>query len=1258
MKSQATPPYWDPLWLRKSVLFAFMATFILFSVGLVLMWYLVNRFDGIPLTLTTNHYAWTYGPTAILTMVVSLWRRVNYCTMVNQPWQELHNGPQEASKTVLLDYIWPLQATSFISALKNRHLAVATSIMIFTLLRLVMVISTTLFVLGNSSLSQNIRIRLLTKFYTKKSSSSGGPDVVTGDLAWDYWNLKEKCPDVAPPVELSIAFTNYSIISEIPGGAGKASAQVDIFQVNVTCEPATVGWSQDYPTDTFNLTLNTPSCDIGRIEMAACGDAQCVAALRSFGSLWVGCTSQGTADPTLYDSSFLTDKGRFAIIAIESDVSETDDHEYNVSVRRVAAVSCGLEYSINQGIAHGPAFDTSKIDSLQVTERVLRRINYLSSGELLGTITSSISIADVITTDPNSIPINLDSISTMWSQDLNLQLLGLLAGSRAITTATLDPLLNTSSLQRRAEETLTGLSHQLMRRYFLHPDNTIGSGSVYYTEQRLYIRPAALWSMVALLSILSCLVIVVIPYTKRRVAPQYPATTATAAYTISRSPTIGTLLGESSAIRLSEIRKELANYNFATVQDRAGMLRVNAVAIVRQETLPKPPSWLSRKWKSISSNRTKDSADVKPGKKRNWMPYSSRRHAIALTIILPIIAIAALEILWHFSENDEHFVTVSSDSSIAAYAIRYGSTVTVLIISTLFNALDFAIATMTPFSALAAGDATAERTMFFTIAGDIPPVALYKAAQHMHFGAALSLVASTVGSLLTIVTSGLWFDTAIEISRDVAVEIQSAWSIDFTGNRSPSHDTEALINDLQHGGPDVATLIWGNVVLPMISNVQPSITSESNNTFNGDTLRYNIAVPAIRPLLECSVLSSSSIAVDEVPDNTGLFYERSIIVAIQFPLAVGCGSSSLADPPSTFNASNTYTIYDNNTTIWIGQLWDLSNSSGPRNLPSGDCPSLGAIFGTYKHGDQQTQSDITALVCTQRLQWVEANTTYHGNLSTLFTPNLTTDVHLNSWGPQNITDARSGSSSLLIDFSKSFSTLDMLTTGDRSQQFDGFDRFFNHLVYGLSGTIRQSLIGSENVHTLISVMNNVYQRFMVRVIDREWRSAVDGKNLQPSPNGRVARGSMTVTASRLKLNKTSKTILEAFLGTMVLLGGIAWWCVDMRVLPRNPYPIASSMALFAGSRLTGASIQAPSGRGEQEQPRTIKRKPLVMVKGKRFRLGWWKDPSAEADDDRESNSTSQAPPSTVRRRFGIDVEDEDKAVPSTVSKTTAVSKRR
>ncbi|KAI0550611.1 hypothetical protein F4679DRAFT_199337 [Xylaria curta] len=1234
MSGPSKSVYWRPLWLRKVVLFAFMAIFLISALGLVLIWYLAQCYDGIPLTITTNHYAWTYGPTAVLTVIVSLWRQVNYCSMINQPWQELHNGPQQASKTVLLDYVWPFQLTSFITALKNRHLNVALTILIFALLKLVMVISTTLFVLGSSTSSQSIDVNLVTKFAIPQDLDPLGsvyPLIGTSDPVWDYHILRDQYRDMAPPVQLSTAFTNYSITSKLPDSAGEASIQVDVFQLNVTCEIPTIHWSQVSP-GRFNVTLNTSSCNIGTVKI----DAETDLPARYFKSGTVLCDGQGFADLELNGSHAIAKEYRHVYVTAESDITMNPVplHSYGISVRRVAAVSCDLDYSINQGIAHGPAFHTGRIDSLQIREGTKSYTDNLTNALILKTIQDSL-----FTTGPGFFRYVFYKLRID-----NIDLFRLLADSRSITNETFDPLLDVLSLQSRVEKHITGLSHQIMRRFFLLPDNTTSPGSVNYTVQKLYVRAASIWAMVGLLATMSCLVVVVLIYSKPSVAPQSPATIAATAYTVSRSPDSNKLFQELSAMRLSEIRKALVNYDFATVQDRAGVPRVEAIAIIRRETPANQPGSLQRKW---NPRLRKQSADLKSKKKRAWMPFSGRGHAISLTMILPIVATVVLEILWHLSENDERFVTISSDSSIDAYAVRFGSTASMLIISTLFNTLDFAIATISPFSVLAAGYAAPERTLFFSIVGDLPPVALYKAIYHMHLGAALSLVASTIGNLLTVVISGLWFDTAIEISRETAAEVQSGWNIDFL-NLLPRDDTVEFFEELQHGRVKASALIWGNMLLPSIGNPQPSITSGLRETAENQTLQYSIAVPAIRPHLECGIIPQSAIEVNEpqFADDRGEFREFRITAL----LPAGCYSPSPADPFGTIS----FYLYTNDYkhSKWVGSLTSFGLKPSFNSTISEGCPSLGAIFGTYEHNDLQLQpkSNLTALLCTQYLQSVKVNTSYTGSLSKLSAPDITAEAHLSS-PPKNIMDVHSGSYSLSTPIDYSFRSLD---TGQKVLEKVDFHPFFWFLSN--KGTDREKFLGSGNVGTLTSAMNDLYQSFMVHVIDRECRSTIS-KNTIPVPNDGVVKGIVTIPGSRLKINRTSKVILQVFLSIMVVFGGLAWWWVDLRVLPRNPYPIASSMAFLAGSRLVeGGSNQAARGGENQEQPRAIRRKPLVVMKGKRFRLGWWEDPNAEAGS--ESDSNSQSGPSLSRKRFGIDFDDTDKAASSTALKTSAVYRRR
>jgi hypothetical protein len=55
------PPMFNPLWLRKSVLFGFAALFVALAVILAVIFHISNQDNGFSTNLSTNHYIWNYG---------------------------------------------------------------------------------------------------------------------------------------------------------------------------------------------------------------------------------------------------------------------------------------------------------------------------------------------------------------------------------------------------------------------------------------------------------------------------------------------------------------------------------------------------------------------------------------------------------------------------------------------------------------------------------------------------------------------------------------------------------------------------------------------------------------------------------------------------------------------------------------------------------------------------------------------------------------------------------------------------------------------------------------------------------------------------------------------------------------------------------------------------------------------------------------------------------------------------------------------
>lgn len=335
---------------------------------------------------------------------------------------------------------------------------------------------------------------------------------------------------------------------------------------------------------------------------------------------------------------------------------------------------------------------------------------------------------------------------------------------------------------------------------------------------------------------------------------------------------------------------------------------------------------------------------------------------------MPLVSITSLEILWHFSETNDRFVSVE-ETSAAAYAIRYSSSALVLAIATMFNSLDFAIATMTPFSVLAKGRAVVDRTMLFSIVENLPTIALHKAIRYKHLGAALSLMASTIGGALTIVISGLWFlEPSVHVSQVATGSIQSGWSVSFnatnpfTGSIAP-----VLFDTVQHGFVYNHSLIWQNdTVLPNVGAAK-IVDSLTPNVTTYHSSQFLLTIPAIQPLLNCSILPPSAVTIAGpfIDDRSDFRYEIS----------------AAAQLPATYdyhNSCNTVTIMDPHITRPSDAIddWFIGQLSGfPETSPFKGCPSFGALFGRFGI-DPTTDGNFTALLCTQHIRPVQVNVSY------------------------------------------------------------------------------------------------------------------------------------------------------------------------------------------------------------------------------------------------------------------------------------------
>src|SRR4051812_14455358 len=79
---------WASFWLSRPAILLFIVLFMSLVAALLVLKHFNTHNGGFGL-ITTNHYAYTYGPTAALVFIVAMWRQVDHHCKTLAPWESL-----------------------------------------------------------------------------------------------------------------------------------------------------------------------------------------------------------------------------------------------------------------------------------------------------------------------------------------------------------------------------------------------------------------------------------------------------------------------------------------------------------------------------------------------------------------------------------------------------------------------------------------------------------------------------------------------------------------------------------------------------------------------------------------------------------------------------------------------------------------------------------------------------------------------------------------------------------------------------------------------------------------------------------------------------------------------------------------------------------------------------------------------------------------------------------------------------------------
>jgi hypothetical protein len=751
-------------WLSKCALLIFALVFITLAASLIALKCVSDAQDGFPLELSSSEYSWTYDPTAVLVIVLSFWRRVDYYYKAAEPWRELQSGPALGSRSLLLDYVSPFQLQSIYQAYKFRHYRIISTILSFFLLKAIILVPTTLFLVHASLHSVTSHVtyqdtfdaanaRSSPPFNPAKYPSLDGYDLYGGSdkFIWNYlaptnnavandsdWNVRDgRVTQRFAPAVSTLNMTSLKV-------------PVDTFLPIVNCEEASL--FVDLPADVEDMQYywNSTTCSTRRNtvyqcpndfatddDSTICGRPQLTYTLHR-----INCSADAEWDGEVefrWPDDVENYDIRYAISAAQYKIDmDYARHNTSKAVKFVdgAAVICKIGYNI------APATATYEIPShdvsLDFTENdgETRSLNNLTNSSLAELILTELNdVFEALVVNKDVTPLTSSLIFNGWhTTDSLFQLLTGKLGNQFEPGVFLKPsvLLNTSIV------VLSGLLDEFARASLLVSKASNGTAEGRVSEIRLHTKNEAVWIMASGFTVLAilCLLLLFTPVNGLWVPAMYGSIAGHAAVLVNSRPLQEALqgLGDFSD---KEISEEL-NATLSTAS--AGSDRVFSINLV------------DRSQPSIKVSHHEKSTVRKP-----WAPVSGRLYFVVVTLFSPILAIIALELLHRlYNKRDGLFDIPETDSITMLYVVRLSSTAAAFSIATLINNFDFTIATFAPFSSLRLGNVQAERSLLLYLLSVSPFLTAIKLIQRRQLSPAASNVSSLLSSFLTIIVSGLW----------------------------------------------------------------------------------------------------------------------------------------------------------------------------------------------------------------------------------------------------------------------------------------------------------------------------------------------------------------------------------------------------------------------------------------------------------------------------------------------------------------------
>ncbi|KAI9923859.1 hypothetical protein MW887_008164 [Aspergillus wentii] len=1152
---------WRPFYLRRRLLAGYTVIFCVILASLETVNQVSRSRHGIVSSNESRHYLWTYGPTAILSLIAAIWARTEHQSKQSIPWQAMLDKPTDASKSVLLDYVSMAQIFALPKALRNGNYIVASTVTASLLFRLLVIFSTGLLSLQQVHVERdNIPIQLLESFNanTSRFANLGTQpyNILNGVMFYNLTYPEGSTSD--------LVFQQFSAPS-LPSDA-RISTTVDAMAADLDCEPAivhidkwelTMDWYGKFsknPNWTEIIRLTTPSCTVSNVSL----DVDTAGTYSS--DEWRIHQYYNTFQSAQCDGIEGDDGGRVLVTMAEVKDGPLGPR-YNVS-QPEGQPAVSYSQKQNRTLARSAQLICKPTYSLFKLQVEMNATESLSKAHLK-------TVPDTNTTLPGLTAWNIADASFQYGANEkeaeneigmeqpfgvhSLVYIPMRIGLFLSGTSTLDidNMFHDNVLQNVAKTYYRAMSTQLVRQALVDNSASESNGTGVLNENRLLVENLSLRGMEACVAVMIVLVMVMILLTSRNaISPQNAGSLSSMASILARSQEFTYSLRGTGAAPLNVVQDSLMGGLYSSHSGPDGFaVRVN------------------------EDPRGKI-APIREYAAHIWRPFP-RMSARVVIFILLVLVIAALESVLQVSQKNNGLGDVDTGGYIHFVWTLVPAVIMVSIAMTL-SCIDFNTRCLAPYAQLRQKTGTLfHRSMTVDLLDTISILNVFKSIRLREWAVLATTVMTLIGSFLTIVASGLY--SAIQVPQITPVTFQQDTL--FTGNLS-------ALGDRRNGGTQMAGLVlWDNLTYPQWTYEElafPELTMDAN-VDNSSLSSVGMIVPAARANLTCRLYASS-----EMQSNfsRNQHYDDSFFTGtpgdwnVNINLTQEYCPSALGD----FNEATVITVHNIEPNTYFGMTL-TSYTSGMYKAPD-LCSNITYVWG---HVGESSVDQIALLTCNETAEMVDTTVRFQ-------LPDLDID--------QENPPVPDESTVQPYDIYRGVNTFDWKKLPNISTS-ESLDTFFQAAVYGKYAIPIETFGSEADNNRVADAVKHTHRIIEAQYYANYTRISAENSSL-PLLTGNATRPDHW----RLVQDAASTRVLEALLAAMVILGVLATVLMNTdHVLPKNPCSIAAVASLFADSNILEQYEDVPRNEKQQEG----------MFAKSRFYLGWEDDADESTTGHKDSD---------------------------------------